>query len=339
VSKEITMRFYTVGFVTTLALVLLLVPLASDAQQATKVPQVGRLLSVGSPTAGPDPSFAAFRQGLRELGYVEGQNVVIADRYAEGSQERLRDLAAELARLPVDVIVAEGAAAIRAAQHATRTIPIVMAATADPVGQGFVASLAHPGGNITGLSSLSAELPGKRLEILKETVPQSTRIAVLINAAHPYYASVMDNLTGAARALGLHLHVVEVRRVDELDTTFAALTRAGADAVLVIEEALLLNSERGQVVAALATQNRLPLMYSWREWVVAGCLMSYGPSRPDVLRRAATYVDKLLKGANPADLPVEQSTKFELVINLKTAKTLGITIPPSLLVLADEVIQ
>ena len=189
------------------------------------------------------------------------------------------------------------------------------------------------------MSSLSAELPGKRLELLKETVPQSTRIAVLINAAHPYYASVMDNLTGAARALGLHLHVVEVRRVDELDTAFAAMTRAGADAVLVIEEALLLNSERGQVVADLATQSRLPMMYSWREWVVPGCLMSYGPSRPEVLRRAATYVDKILKGAKPADLPVEQATKFELVINLKTAKALGITMPPSLLFLADEVIQ
>jgi putative tryptophan/tyrosine transport system substrate-binding protein len=338
VSKEITMRFYTVGLVATLALVLL-VPLASDAQQVTKVPQVGRLLSVGSPTAGPDPSFEAFRQGLRELGYVEGQNVVIEDRYAEGSQERLRDLAAELVRLQVDVIVAEGAAAIRAAQHATRTIPIVMAATADPVGQGFVASLAHPGGNITGLSFLSAELPGKRLELLKETVPQSTRIAVLINAAHPYSGSVMHNLTEAARVLGLQLHLVEVRSVDELDTAFAAMTRAGADAVLVIEDALLLNSERGQVVADLATQSQLPMMYSWREWVVAGCLMSYGPSRPDVLRRAATYVDKLLKGAKPADLPVEQSTKFELIINLKTAKALGITMPPSLLVLADEVIQ
>ena len=338
-TKEKTIRFSAVGCIVTFTLSMLVAPLTAEAQQVTKVPQVGRLLSVGSPTAGPDPSFEAFRQGLRELGYVEGQNVVIADRYAEGSQERLRDLAAELARLPVDVMVAEGAAAIRAAQHATSTIPIVMAATADPVGQGFVASLAHPGGNITGLSSLSAELPGKRLELLKETVPQSTRIAVLINATHPYYASVMDNLTGAARALGVHLHIVEVRSMDELDTAFAAMTRAGADAALVIEEALLLNSERGQVVADLATQSRLPLMYSWREWVVAGCLMSYGPSRPEVLRRAATYVDKLLKGAKPADLPVEQSTKFELVINLKTAKALGITIPPTLLFQADEVIR
>jgi putative tryptophan/tyrosine transport system substrate-binding protein len=195
------------------------VPLAADTQQATTVHRVGRLLAVGSPAAGPEPSFEAFRQGLRELGYVEGQNVVIEDRYAEGSQERLRDLAIELIRLQVDVIVAEGAAAIRAAQHATRTIPIVMAATADPVGQEFVASLAHPGGNITGVSFLSAELPGKRLEILKETVPQSTRIAVLISSAHPYYESVMRNLTRAAQVLGLQLHIVEVHRADELDTS------------------------------------------------------------------------------------------------------------------------
>jgi putative ABC transport system substrate-binding protein len=195
----------TIGFFVTLAFTLLVAPLVADAQQATSVHRVGRLLAAGSPAAGPDPSFEAFRQGLRALGYVEGQNVVIKDRYAEGSQARLRDLATELIRLPVDVIVAEGAAAIRATQHATRTIPIVMAATADPVGQGFVASLAHPGGNITGLSFLSAELPGKRLGILKETVPQSTRIAVLISAAHPYYASVMRQLTEAARALGLHL--------------------------------------------------------------------------------------------------------------------------------------
>jgi putative ABC transport system substrate-binding protein len=329
----------TIGFLVTLALALLVAPLAGDAQQATTVHRVGRLLAAGSPAAGPDPSFEAFRQGLRELGYVEGQNVVIEDRYAEGSQARLRDLATELTRLPVDVMVAEGAAAIRAAQHATRTIPIVMAATADPVGQGFVASLAHPGENITGLSFLSAELPGKRLELLKETVPQSTRIAVLISAAHPYYESTMRNLTGAAQVLGLHLHAVEVRSMDELDTAFAAMIRAGADAVIVIEDALLLNSLRGGVVADLAAKSRLPMMYSWREWVEAGCLMSYGPSRPEALRRAATYVDKILKGTKPADLPVEQATTFEFVINLKTAQALGLTIPPSLLLQATEVIR
>jgi putative tryptophan/tyrosine transport system substrate-binding protein len=330
-----------IGFFVTLAFAftLLVAPLAADAQQATTVHRVGRLLSAGSPAAGPDPSFEAFRQGLRALGYVEGQNVVIEDRYAEGSPERLRALATELVRLPVDVIVAEGAAAIRAAQHATRTIPIVMAATADPVGQGFVASLAHPGENITGLSFLSAELPGKRLEILKETVPQSTRIAVLISTAHPYYESTMRNLTGAAQVLGLHLQVIEVRSMDELDTAFAAMTRAGADAVIVIEEALLLNSLRGGVVADLAAKSRLPVMYSWREWVEAGCLMSYGPSRPEALRRAATYVDKILKGTKPAELPVEQATTFEFVINLKTAQVLGLTIPPSLLLQVTDVIR
>ena len=277
--------------------------------------------------------------GAARAGYVEGQNLVIEYRYAEGSEERLRDLAAELVRLKVDVMVAEGAAAIRAAQHATRTIPIVMAATSDPVGQGFVASLAHPGGNITGLSFLEAELPGKRLELLKEMVPQSTRIAVLANPAFPAYETTMHNLTMAARALGLHLQVVEVRRAEELDDAFAAMSRAGADAVIVIGDALLLNSERGRVVADLAVKSRLPVMYNWREWVVAGCLMSYGPSRPGMYRQAAIYVDKILKGANPAELPVEQATTFELVINLKTAHALGLTIPPSLLFQADEVIR
>src|SRR5215471_21602719 len=200
--KERPMRLYTIRLIATLAFIILMAPLATEAQQAMTVYRVGRLLGAGSPSSGPDPSFEAFRQGLRELGYVEGQNLVIEDRYAEGSQERLRDLAAELVRLPVDVLVAEGAAATRAAQHATRTIPIVMAATADPVGEGFVASLAHPGGNITGLSTLSAELPGKRLELLKETVPQSTRIGILANPAFPAHASRLHTLTEAARALG-----------------------------------------------------------------------------------------------------------------------------------------
>jgi putative tryptophan/tyrosine transport system substrate-binding protein len=200
-------------------------------------------------------------------------------------------------------------------------------------------SLAQPGGNITGLSWLGAELPGKRLEMLKETVSQGTRIVVLISAAHPSYASVMRNLTEAAQGLGLHLQVVEGCRAEELDDAFAAMTRAGADAVIAIEEALLLHSQREGVVADLAAKRRLPVMYGWREWVEAGCLMSYGPSRPDVLRRAATYVDKSLQGAKPADLPVEQPTAFELVINLKTAQALGLTLPPSLLFQATEVIR
>jgi putative ABC transport system substrate-binding protein len=332
------MRLKPIRLVVTLALVILTALLAAEAQPATKVYRIGNL-NPGSPLLTPH-LWEVFRQGLRELGYVEGQNLVMENRYAEGSEERLRDLAAELVRLKVDVIVAGGATAIRAAQYATRTIPIVMAGAGDdPVRQGFVASLAHPGGNITGLSFLGEELSGKRLELLKETVPQSTRIAVLANPAYPAYETTMHNLTGAARALGLHLHVVEVHRADELDTAFAALTQAGADAVMVIPDAVLLNSGRGQVVADLAATHRLPVMYGWREWVVAGCLMSYGPSRPGMYRRVAIYVDKILKGAKPAELPVEQATTFELVINLKTAKALGVTMPPSLLLLADEVIQ
>jgi putative ABC transport system substrate-binding protein len=279
----------------------------------------------------------AFRQGLRDLGYVEGQNLVIESRWAEGRLERLPDLAAELVRLQVEVIVAGGASAIRAAQHATHTIPIVMAGTSDAVASGFIASLARPGGNITGLSDMRAELPGKRLEILKETVPQSTRIAVLANPATPYYGAWMHNLTVAAQALGVHLHVVELRRADELDAAFVAMTRAGADALIVLDYELL--SGRYGRVADLAAQNRLPAMYSWRELVVAGGLMSYGPSQTDINRHTATYVDKILKGARPADLPIERPTTFELVINLKTARALGLTIPPILLIQANEVIR
>ena len=332
------MRHSAVGLILTLALAILMAPLAVEAQPPMKVPRVGLLITAFAPSQ-PSPILGAFEQTLHDLGYVEGRNVILEYRYAEGSEERLRAQADELVQLPVDVIVAQGAAAIRAAQHATHTIPIVMAATSDPVGLGFIASLAQPGGNITGLSFLSEELPGKRLELLKEAVPQSTRIAVLANPAFPAQASRMHNLTVAARALGLHLHVVELRRADELDDAFTAMTRAGADAVIVLENAVLLNTQLGRVVVDLAAKSRLPVMYSWREWVVAGCLMSYGPNELDTNRRAAVYVDKLLQGAKPADLPVEQSTKFELIINLKTAQALGLTLPPHLLVLADEVIK
>jgi putative ABC transport system substrate-binding protein len=322
------------------ALGLLGLPLTTEGQPSTHMYRIGLLHPFSPPPpSASDARAEALRQGLHDLGYVEGQNFVMEIRYAAGIEERLRDLAAELVQLKVDVIVALGAAAIRAAQQVTRTIPIVMAATSDPVGLGFVASLAQPGGNITGLSFLSAELPGKRLELLKEAVPQSTRIAVVANPAFPAYASTLDNLTVAARALGVHLHIVEVRRADELETAFAAMTHAGVDAVMALEDAVLLNSQRGRVVADLAATHRLPVMYGWREWVVAGCLMSYGPNDLDTNRRAAVYVDKILKGAKPADLPVEQPTKFELVLNLKTAKALGITMPPSLLLLADEVIR
>jgi ABC-type uncharacterized transport system substrate-binding protein len=320
----------------TLALSLLMTPLAVHAQPAGKVFRVGALTPAFS-TSEPYPPLEALRQGLRDLGYVEGQNLVLESRYAEGF-ERLPALAAELVQRHVDVLVASGVPAIRAAQHTTRTIPIVMAGTADPVATGLVASLARPGGNTTGLSFLSAELPGKRLELLKEAVPQSARVAVLAKAAGPSESPRWLNLTGAARALGLHLHVVELRSAEELDTAFVAMTRAGADALLVVADQALMDGLRGQIVD-LAAKHRLPAMYDWKMYVDAGGLMSYGPSLSDTFRRAATYVDKILKGAKPADLPVEQPMKFELVINLKTAKALGLTIPPTLLFQADEVIQ
>jgi ABC-type uncharacterized transport system substrate-binding protein len=327
----------TIGVMVTLTLSILVAPLAAEGQQATKVYRIG-WLSPGFPRPDHDPPVDAFRQGLREFGYVEGQNLVIAYRGAEGRIERLPDLAAGLAQLQVAVIVAVGTAATRAAQDATHTIPTVMTGTPDPVGQGFVASLARPGGNITGLSNLMAELPSKRLEILKETVPHSARIAVLVNPDNPPNKSVLHTLTVAAQALRLHLHVVELRHAEELDMAFAAITQEGADALMVLSDPLLMDALLG-LVADLATKSRLPAMYDWKMYVEAGGLMSYGTSLPERHRRAATYVDKILQGAKPADLPVEQSTKFELNINLKTAQALGITIPPPLLVLADEVIK
>jgi putative ABC transport system substrate-binding protein len=327
----------TIGFLVILTLSCLVVPLAAEAQPATKVHRIGYLIAGSSP-AGPDPRLHDFRQGLRDLGYVEGQNLIIEPRYAEGSDARLRDLAAELVRLPVEVIVAGGSAATRAAQQATRTIPIVMAGSGNPVGLGFVASLARPGGNITGVSNFVAELPGKQLELLKEAVPQRTRVAVLTNPAAPSHGPEMENLAVAAKVLGVHVHVVPLRSRDELASAFAAMTREGADALLVLGEPVLLDRIIGAIVD-LAAQHRLPAIYRWRIHVEAGGLMSYGPNQPAMRRRYAYYVDRLLKGAKPADLPVEQPTTFELVINLKTAEALGVTIPPSLLFQADEVLK
>jgi putative ABC transport system substrate-binding protein len=305
----------------------------AEAQQPTKVYRVG-WLNPGAPSITVD----LVRQGLRERGYSEGQNLSIDYRSAEGSDERLADFAMEFVRLQVDVIVAGGIPAVRAAQHATHTIPIVMLGITDPVAQGFVVSLARPGGNITGMADLGEELPGKRLELLKETVPQSARIAVLANPAAPGHVSRIHRLRVAAQALGLHLHVAEVRQADELDPAFAAMIHAGADALLVLSDSQLL-SKLYQRTVALAATHRLPAMYDWRYYVDAGGLMYYGRSVPANARRIAVYVDKILKGAKPADLPVEQPTTFELVINLKAAKALGMTMPPSLLLLADEVIQ
>jgi putative ABC transport system substrate-binding protein len=281
----------------------------------------------------------AFGQGLRRLGYVEGKNLVIEFRYAEGKAERLSDLVAELVRLRVEVIVAGGAPAIRAAQLATRTIPIVMAGTADPLAQGFIASLARPGGNITGLSDQNAELHAKRLELLKAAVPQSARVAVLLNPGSPYHASRLHSLTVAAPTLGVQIHAVEVRREEGLDSAFAGLGAVRADALIVIDDALVITPSRGGRIADLAATNRLPAMYSRREFVNAGGLMSYAPDFAENYRRAATYVDKILKGANPGDLPVEQPTTFDLVVNLKAAKAIGLTIPPSVLRRADRVIE
>ena len=332
-----TIWYNAVGCIVTLTLSLLTAPLTAKTQQATKVYRIG-LLSGFFPSSAPTSREEVFRQGLHEFGYVEGRNLVIESRYAEGRVERFFDLAAELVRLKVDIIVASGPA-IRAAQHATRTIPIVMLGSADPVAAGFVVSLARPGGNITGLSLQSEGLPGKRLEILKEIVPQDARIAVLVNAALPGYGAVMHNLRRAAQALGLHLHVVEIRRADELDTAFATMAQERADALLVVEDGVLLSSSLAGRIADLAAKGRLPAMYGVKFYVEAGGLMSYGASFPDIWRHAATYVDKILKGTKPTDLPVEQPTKFELVLNLKTAKALGITFPPTLLIQADEVFQ
>jgi putative ABC transport system substrate-binding protein len=331
------MWLHILGLIVTLALGLLVLPLTAEAQQALHVYRIG-WLSAGPPPSTPTIQMQAFQEGLRDLGYVEGHNLVIEYRYSEGKAERLREVAAELVQLPVDVIVAVGASGTRGAQRATRTIPIVMAGNYDPVGEGFVASLARPGGNITGLSNLRAALISKQLEFLKETVPQSRRIAVLANPASPGHVPLLHNLTVAAEALKLSVHVVELRRAEEVDAAFAAMGQAGADALVVFAEPQLIDPLRGRI-AALAVTSRLPAMCASKVYVEAGCLMSYGPSTIDIYRRVAVYVDKILKGAKPADLPVEQPMKFELVINLKTAQALGITIPPTLLFQANEVIR
>jgi ABC-type uncharacterized transport system substrate-binding protein len=313
-------------------------PLVAEAQQATKVARIGYLLS--NPAANPH-LHEAFRQGLRDLGYVEGRNLVIEYRSAEGKLERLPALAAELVALKVDVIVAGGGTpAALAAKQATKTIPIVFVPLADPVTSGLVTSLARPGGNVTGLSVLLPELVGKCLEQLTRAVPGVSRVAVLWQPdAYPERTG-KDMLKGAdvaARALGVRLQFLEARGPADFDRAFSGMTRARAGALTVLTSNMLLGERRRLV--DLAAENRLPAVYTWREFVDAGGLMSYGPDLVDSFRRAATYVDKILKGAKPADLPIEQPTKFELVINLKTAKALGLTIPQSVLLRADRVIE
>jgi len=314
---------------------LLTAPLAAGAQQAAKIFRIGYLAT------NPTPHFQeAFRQGLRDLGYVEGRNLVIEDRYAEGKLERLPPLAAELVALKVDVIVASGTPAALAAKQATRTLPIVFTSIADPVTSRLVTSLARPGGNLTGFSVLAPELVGKCLEQLKQAIPAVSRVAVLWHPGAMTERTDKDMLKRAevaAQALGVRLQVLEARGPADFDTAFTEMTRARADALAVLTSSMLFGERRRLV--GLAAKNRLPAVYPWREGVDAGGLMAYGPDLADLLRRAATYADKILKGAKPGDLPVEQPTKFELVINLKTAKALGLTIPQSMLQRADELIQ
>ena len=323
------------AFIGTLAVFLLAGPLAAEAQAPAKVSRIG-FLSVGSPT---DNLFTleAFQQGLRELGYVEGQNIAIEYRFAEGRPERLPVLAADLVRLKVAVIVTGSPPAPEAAKRATSTIPIVFAVIGDPVAQGLVASLAWPGGNITGLANLAQEVVGKQLELLKEVAPKVSRVAVLQNPSNHAHLFVLRQAEGAARALGVQLHILQARTPPEIEAAFAAMSRQRAGGVVVLRDTLFL-TQRTQI-AALAAKSRLPAVYGLREEAEAGGLMAYGANVLLMYRRAATYVDKILKGVKPADLPVEQPTKFELVINLKTAKALGLTIPQSLLQRADEVIQ
>jgi putative ABC transport system substrate-binding protein len=315
---------------------LLAAPLAAEAQGPAKIPRVG-WLSPGS--AASDATFlASFRDALRELSWVEGQNIALEPRWAEGRFERLPDLAVELVRLNVDVIVTVVTQASLAAKRATRTIPIVMVGVGDPLGSGLVASLARPGGNITGPSSMLAEVSGKQLALLRETVPKASRVAVLWNPTNPVWqVAALRETEGAARALGLRLQLQEARGPDQLEAAFAAMTREHAGALFVPADIILVR--HAQQIAALAARHGLPAMYGFREHVEAGGLMSYAANFAVMYRRAAVYVDKILKGAKPGDLPVEQPTKFELVINLKTAKALGLTIPQSLLQRADQVIE
>jgi putative ABC transport system substrate-binding protein len=323
------------AFIGTVTGALLAAPLAAGAQPAGKVPRVGYAFSRVS--SEDQQVWDAMRQGLRELGYVEGQNIALEIRWADGRYERLPALVAELVRLKVDVLVVGTTPGALAAKSATRTIPIVMYAVGDPVGSGLVASLAHPGGNLTGLSLFNKEVSGKRLELLKENLPSISRVAVLTNPGNPIHAVFWKETQAAAHTLGLQLHAIKIYGPEDFDDAFTAAARGRADALLVFDDSLTLGYRTRLV--ALAAKHRLPTMYGLREFPDAGGLMSYGPSNFDMYRRTATYVDKLLKGAKPADLPVEQPTKFELVINMNTAKALGLTIPQSLLQRADRVIE
>jgi len=326
---------WALALIGALTLSALVEPFPANAQPAPKVPRIG-VLHAATPAA-VSQNVEAFRQGLREHGYVEGQNVVVERRFGEARPERIAEAAAELVRLKVDVVVTSTDVAIAAIKRQTQTIPIVMASSTDPVGTGLVASLARPGGNVTGLSNISPELNAKRLELLREAVPGLSRVAIMWNPE--VRGAVLDykETESAARSLRLQLQSVEVSRADDFDRAFSALTTGRAQALIVVPFPVAFTN-RDQI-ASLAEKHRLPSMHGQREYADAGGLIAYGPNGADQWRRTATYVDKILKGAKPGDLPIEQPTKFELVINVKTAKALGLTIPPSLLRRADEVIQ
>ncbi len=318
-----------------LALGLLAAPLAANAQQVPKVPRIGFLSSFSA--SATVLWLQAFRQGLRDLGWVEGKNISVESRYAEGRHDRLPGLAADLVRLKVDIIVAAVTSDAVAAKNATRAIPVVMASAGDPVATGLVESLARPGGNITGLSQMAPELVGKRLELLKETVPKLTRVAVLWNPQDRSSTLSWKEIQLPARALGVQLHSLEVWSSNDLAKAFEDATRARAGALAIMPDPVFVTNLKR--IADLAAKHRLPSIFHLREFVDSGGLVAYGVGRSDMFRRAAVYVDKILKGAKPADLPVEQPTRFELVVNLKTAKALGLTIPQSVLIRADQVIQ
>ena len=325
-----------VALVATLALSLLTAPLATEAQQAGKVWRIG-LLEYSTPDAAREALWNAFRQRMRELGYVEGPNVTFEPRWAHDDADRLSKLAAELVGLKVDVIVTAATVSALAAKRATATIPIVMATGADPVAAGLVASLGQPGGNVTGMSTINSELAGKRLELLRVIAPRASRIAILWDDTGSGFRFAVDATEAAAKRAGITVHSVPVRSPADIEPAFAAMVRGRAGALSIVPSPMFFSNRKR--LADLAMKHRLPTTVGLREYVEAGGLVGYGADNSDLFRRAATFVDKILKGAKPADLPVEQPTKFELVINLKTAKALGLTIPQSLLLRADEIIR
>lgn len=324
-------------FWTAISAVLFAGNFSIEAQQTTKIPRVGYISASGGVST-PDPQFEAFTRGMRDLGYIDGKSIVIEYRYAEANLDRIPDLVAELVRLNVDVLVASALPAIRAAKQATKTIPIVMSTTVDPVENGLVDSLARPGGNLTGLSRLTRELSGKRLELLKEVLPKLSRVGVLWDAGAPGPAIAFKEYQTTSLPLKVSLQSIELRGPNpDFAEAFRSATKARAGAVVIIR-GLVFNRHTKQI-AELATKNRMPSLYEGSEYVEAGGLMSYASNDADSFRRVAGYVDKILKGTKPADLPVEQPIKFEFVVNLKTAKQLGLTIPPNVLVRADRVIR